>query len=208
MKLLFFDTETNGLPKAYNASYEDVDNWPRVISIAWMLCELDGSILDQQHHLLKPDGWEIPNERFWLDNGFSTEESMEKGVPIDPVLDQFMAAKGLADVLVAHNINFDHRIVWAEIIRSGRRPRSGMEKICTMMKSTSFCKIPKAKGGGYKWPKLEELHDKLFGYAFSGAHDALADVIACKNCLFELVRLGVITLPSIVKDPQLDGLPL
>lgn len=34
MKILFIDSESTGLPKQYNASYEDVDNWPRVISLA------------------------------------------------------------------------------------------------------------------------------------------------------------------------------
>lgn len=34
---LFFDTETTGLPKEYRARTEDVDNWPRVVQLAWAL---------------------------------------------------------------------------------------------------------------------------------------------------------------------------
>jgi hypothetical protein len=41
-----------------------------------------------------------------------------------------------------------------------------------------------------------ELHWKLFGADFEGAHDALADITATVKCLFELVRLGVIPIPS------------
>mgnify|MGYP000730892693 CR=1 FL=1 len=38
----------------------------------------------------------------------------------------------------------------------------------------------------------QELHQKLFGEGFEGAHHALADVRACARCYFELVRLGVL----------------
>lgn len=197
MKFLFFDTETTGKPLRYGASYTELDNWPRVTQLAWLLADLEGTVLDQRNDLIKPDGWEIPKEQFFIDNGMSTERSMELGVPIDGVIENFMGVKYEADVLVAHNLAFDHPVLWAEIIRSGREPRSGMLKVCTMIKSTSYCNIPKAKGKGAKWPKLEELYQVLFGKAFDGAHDALADITATKDCFFELVRLGVIDPKAI-----------
>jgi DNA polymerase-3 subunit alpha/DNA polymerase-3 subunit epsilon len=196
MNFLFFDVETNGLPKDYKASYTDVDNWPRVIQLAWILADENAQILHQHAALVKPDGWIIPREKFWIDNGHSTERNEAEGVPISSILDLFMEVKGQADVLVAHNLNFDHRIVWAEIIRSGRQPRSGMHKICTMMSSTKYCKIPQANGKGLKWPQLPELHQVLFGCGFEGAHDAMADITATAKCFYELVVRGVIVLPS------------
>lgn len=195
MKFLFFDTETTGKPLRYGASYTEVDNWPRVTQLAWLLAELDGTVLDQQNHLIMPDGWEIPKEQFFIDNGMSTERSMELGVPIDGVIELFMTSKLEADVLVAHNLAFDHPVMWAEILRSGRQPRSGMLKVCTMMRSTKHCNIAGKRGP--KWPKLEELYQVLFGKAFDGAHDALADITATKDCFFELVRLGVIDPAAI-----------
>lgn len=203
MKLLFFDCETNGLPIDYKASYEDVNNWPRVISLAWLLADLQGNVLDQKYHLIKPDGWQMPTEEFWVNNGYTQERSLAEGIPILEVLPAFKEAKESSNLLVAHNINFDHRIVWAEFIRAGIPPRSGMTKICTMAKSTSYCKIPQTKGKGFKWPKLEELHQVLFGKSFDGAHDALADVTACKNCFFELVKRGVITIPDAATEKVL-----
>lgn len=203
MKFLFFDTETNGLPKDYKASYEDIDNWPRVIQLGWILADLEQNILDQHTILIKPDGWEIPREEFWIKNGHFTEKNEQEGTPIGEVLGMFMAAKEMADVLVAHNLNFDHRIVWAEIIRSGRQPRSGMHKICTMMSSTSYCKIPAKRG--YKWPKLEELHQVLFSEDFKGAHDAGADIAVTMKCFYELVARGVITLPSLAPQTEPDA---
>ena len=198
MKLLFFDCETTGVPKDYKASYEDVDNWPRVISLAWLLCDCDGNVIHQQHELIKPNGWQMPTEKFWIDNGFSHEKSVADGLPIEDVLEMFIACKEQASALVAHNLSFDHRIVWAEIIRAGREPKRGMEKYCTMMKSTSYCRLPAKRG--FKWPKLEELYTVLFEKCFDNAHDALADVIACKECFFELVKRGVIHLS--IQQPE------
>lgn len=204
MNILFFDCETTGKPKAYNASYEDVDNWPRVTQLAWMLCDEAGNIISQRQSLIYPKGWEIPKEQFFIDNNMSTERCIEEGNPILGELILFLGAKNNADVLAAHNLSFDHRTVWAEFIRAGIEPKKGMEKICTMMKSTKYCNLPGTRGP--KWPKLEELHQVLFKKDFDGAHDAMADVIALKDCFFELVKLGVIVLPEINKLDALENI--
>ena len=59
--------------------------------------------------------------------------------------------------------------------------------------STNFCAIPSTNGyGGYKWPKLSELHMKLFGTQFEDSHNAMADVEATAKCFWEMKRLQVI----------------
>ncbi len=55
-----------------------------------------------------------------------------------------------------------------------------------MIQGTDILKIPSRKGSGYKWPKLEELHNFLFKEGFDGAHDALNDVMATSKCYFEM----------------------
>ena len=57
-----------------------------------------------------------------------------------------------------------------------------------MKSTTDFCQLPGPYG--YKWPRLEELYQKLFGEDFENRHQALADVRACAKCYFELRRLG------------------
>ena len=42
------------------------------------------------------------------------------------------------------------------------------------------------------WPRLEELYRKLFGRNFAGAHDAMSDIQATKECFFELKRRGIL----------------
>jgi hypothetical protein len=37
-----------------------------------------------------------------------------------------------------------------------------------------------------KWPRLTELHRRLFGKEFDGDHNALNDVGACMQCYFEM----------------------
>lgn len=197
MNILFIDCETTGKPKVYNASYTDVDNWPRVTQLAWMLTDQDGNMINQHQALVLPDGWEIPKEQFFIDNDMSTERCQEHGRPILELLQLLMESKLQTDVLVAHNLSFDHRVIWAEFIRAGMTPRSGLEKICTMLKSTKHCNLPNPRGyGAPKWPKLEELHRILFKKDFEGAHDALSDVAAMKDCFFELVKIKVIALPE------------
>jgi hypothetical protein len=56
----------------------------------------------------------------------------------------------------------------------------------------AHCALPPYKNGAYKWPKLGELHRKLFRTELSEAHDAGVDVTATMKCFFELKRMGII----------------
>lgn len=83
---LFFDTETTGLPRYMNAKVTDLDNWPRVIQLAWILLDENLQEVDSFCKLIKPDKWEIPVLKFWLDNGYSTEKNMKEGMPMQMAL--------------------------------------------------------------------------------------------------------------------------
>ena len=96
-----------------------------------------------------------------------------------------------ASCLVGHNVEFDKHIVGAELLRIGDEDIiSFMTSICTMMSSIDYCKI--INHYGYKYPKLQELYEKLFDEEFEDAHDASADVRATKRCFFELKRRNII----------------
>lgn len=194
MNIFFMDSETTGLPKNYSGSYTDLDNWPRVMSLAWSVADHLGNVVVEEYRMIKPNGWVVPKEKFWIDNGYSTERSMREGVDMNDVMDLFMTDIAHGDVLVAHNLSFDHPIVWAEVIRSGRQVKSGMHKICTMKSAVAHANIL-GKNGRAKWPKLDELYRFLFRKDFEGAHNALADVVACREIFFELLKRGVIQLP-------------
>lgn len=184
--ILFFDTETNGLPKNYNGSPTDLDNWPRVIQLAWQLYDRDGNLQAEACNLIRPDGWTIPDQKFWQDNGYSTEKSIELGIPAATALTEFAVAIGRCELMVAHNLSFDYPILVAEMIRYSIAATHKPEKFCTMKSTTNLLQLPSPRGFGFKWPKLEELHRWCFGTDFENAHDALADVRATAKCYFHL----------------------
>jgi DNA polymerase III epsilon subunit-like protein len=187
---LFFDTETTGLPRNWRAPVTDVDNWPRLVQLAFLYYDGDGNLLSSGDHIIKPEGFLIPSTAVQI-HGISTERAMLEGEALGPVLQSFHELIAEAEVLVAHNISFDEKIVGSELIRAGM-PNSlpSKRKICTMESTTDFCAI---KGPyGNKWPKLAELHFQLFGTVFDEAHNAALDIQATAKCFWELKRRGVI----------------
>jgi DNA polymerase III epsilon subunit-like protein len=195
--LLFFDTETTGLPRDWNAPVEKLDNWPRLVQLAWLLCDDSGKELEKRVHIIKPDGFTVPPEASRV-HGITHEKAMNEGRDLYFVLEEFSEIIDEANLLVAHNMNFDEKIVGAEFLRSGIS--SGLfrtRRFCTMLSSIDFCRIPSGSGDGYKWPKLSELHIKLFGRDFEDAHDAMVDARACARCFFKLREMEVIdALPA------------
>lgn len=196
---LFFDTETAGLPQSYSAPASDGNNWPRLVQIAWLLTDRNGKELRSQSFIIRPVGFEIPESAVSI-HGITTAKAKKLGVELKRALTEFSKDLQSADTLIAHNMEFDERVVGSEFLRVARmgNPLIGKALYCTMRSSTSFCRIP---GGprGYKWPKLQELHKVLFGSQYESAHDAVADVNACAKCFFELKRKGLI---SMVAGPE------
>ncbi len=187
---LFFDTETTGLPKNWQAPLDDLNNWPRLVQLAWLFVDEGGKEIKGKNQIIKPEGFEIPEDASAV-HGITTEKAVEEGILLNEALFEFAQAIENSKILVAHNMSFDEKIMGAEFLRKEINNKLFERfKICTMHKSTDFCKIE--NGYGYKWPKLIELHEKLFNSGFDGAHDALADVKACARCFFELKERGVI----------------
>ena len=188
---LIFDTETTGLPVDWKAPISDLDNWPRLVQIAWFHCDNSGNILTDSNYIVKPQGFTIPEDATEV-HGISTEMAKSEGIDLKTVLIEFSKAISQSSFLVAHNLNFDEKIVGAEFLRVNVDNQLPMiPKICTMEMSTDYCKLP-GKYGNYKWPSLSELHYKLFDEYFEEAHDAAVDVKACVNCFFELKKRGII----------------
>ncbi len=187
---LFFDTETTGLPKNWKAPVTDLDNWPRLVQLAYFFFDAGGNKVSGGDFIIKPAGFTIPAEAARI-HGITTERAEKEGKDLRAVLNDFQDAVGRAEYLVAHNMSFDEKIIGAEFLRN-KMPDSlpAKTKICTMQSSTGFCALPGPYG--YKWPKLTELYFKLFQTGFEGEHDAAADVAATIKCFWELKRLGVI----------------
>ena len=192
---LFFDTETTGVPKSYNAPASDSNNWPRLVQLAWLMTDKEGKVIKQKSVIIKPNGFSIPQDAASV-HGITTERAQREGLPLRDVLEEFTTDLSFAEQVVGHNIDFDRHIVGAELYRLDMDYNAIMIKsgTCTMKSSTDFCAIPNPNSyyGGYKWPSLQELYRKLFNHDFVDVHDALADITATKECFFELKRRGII----------------
>ncbi len=54
--ILFFDTKTTRLPRNWKAPVTDLNNWPRLVQIAWILCDARGNCLESKDYIVKPNG--------------------------------------------------------------------------------------------------------------------------------------------------------
>lgn len=191
MRILYVDTETTGKPKDYKRPVSDVDNWPRLVQLGYILEEDDKS-LQEYEFIIRPNGFEIPVEASNI-HGVTQELALKDGASLGEVMDKLLVAIVSADIIVGHNISFDMAVLGAEYYRIiGRNPLEEKRSICTMKISVNFCKLP--GNYGFKWPKLNELFFKLFEKEMGAAHTALQDISNTQMCFHELVTRGVIKL--------------
>lgn len=126
-------------------------------------------------------------------HGITTVCAEAEGAALEALLGEFARSVEASRFLIAHNVSFDEKILAAEFLRTGVTSRlRELERFCTMKAKASkdSCAIPNRYG--LKWPKLPELHQRLFGSASGGDHAAGSDVQACADCFFEMKRRGLI----------------
>ncbi len=187
---LIFDTETTGLPKNYKGLPSDLQNWPRVVQLAWQLYDGEGSLVKQEDFIIYPEGYTIPLEASRI-HGVTTERALQEGILLKEALIMFSEDVKKSKNIIAHNLSFDEPVIHAEFIRCELLfPFGDSIRTCTMLTTTEYCAIKTDRG--FKWPALKELHKKLFDSEFSGAHDAKVDVAMCAKCFFELKRRSVL----------------
>jgi len=197
-RVLFFDTETDGLPLDGNVSaLWNPENWPHIVQIAWIETDDEGNELSSGSRIIKPEGFVIPEEATAV-HGITQEYALSVGEPRKKVMRKFKQLLSRNYLNVAHNLWFDANVIAAEFRRCHMDDDNFLYSAgyCTMEGTTDLCKLPFESDNHpdcmYKWPKLAELHEFLFGCSFVGAHDALNDVNATACCFWELVKRGLI----------------
>ena len=192
MKTLTLDIETTGLPPKAARYETDFMNFPYIITIAWKIN--DG---ETKYLIVNQEGIAIPPEATAI-NGITNEMCDASEITLSRALADLLFDAQDVDVVIGHNIYFDTSIIKACLLRllaAGKIVQAfydqfvimlGKEKrVDTMYKTISFC----ARGG--KFPKLTELHQKLFNESFD-AHNSKDDVNATYRCYVRLKELGVI----------------
>lgn len=158
MRLLLFDTETTGLPKSRKSARQGPNNWPHLVSIAWILLD-DDRVVEEKYRIVKPKGWTIPEDSTKI-HGITNEKANAEGVSLDSVIQEFLAIQ--ADCLVAHNLEFDLNVLENAILWDLQmNPPTYSFKLfyCTMETTRDYCRLPsKFNPRSYKPPKLSELY--------------------------------------------------
>lgn len=191
MTIMFFDTETTGLPD--KRSPVTAKHQPHVVQLAAILTEDDGTERASINLIVNP-GVTIPKGASDV-HGITDEVAGLFGVRPKIAAYAFRNLAARADLVVAHNIEFDLFLMEALFARLEMSSMEGGEHFCTMAATTPILNLPPTErmlAAGFnkpKPPKLEEAFRHFFGQDLVGAHDALVDVRACRDVFFAVRAL-------------------
>ncbi len=199
-KIFFFDTETSGFINKKLPSGHPDQAW--CIQIGGLLTNGLGEEIDRINSMIKPEGRSM-HPKALETHGIELHVAQEHGLSELEVTNLFGIMLRKANLIVCHNYDFD----WTHVVAMWERNVNELSDesrsafyldipwLCTMKHKDiiKFCAL-RNKAGKPKWPKLIELHQKLFDCSFESQHDAMADVLATKKCFFELVNQGLIKL--------------
>lgn len=190
--ILFFDTETTGIiPRGITDPLRQVNYYPHVVQLSWQIGTKEGDFI------IRPDGFTIPPEAAKV-HGITTDRALAEGVPYKQAFLEFFKDVKTADTLCAHNANFDKSVIIAEYVRMTNVDRAQkfqrflLDKplVDTMLLTCEFVGARFPNGEIGKYPRLEELYDKLFHEKFP-AHNSLEDVRALARCYWECEKIGI-----------------
>lgn len=194
MSYAVIDTETSGLFDF--AKPADAEGQPRLAHLAMILLDDQFAEKETLEMFVKPEGWAMSEDVAKI-NGLTNEILAEKGKPIGDVLEAYAKIVDDGYVIVAFNAQYDTKIMRGELRRAGLDDRfTRTPNICVMRALTDVCCVPKAKGNGFKLPKLSEAcaHFKIEQDA---AHRAMGDARSALLLLHELRKLNLLPAPTV-----------
>lgn len=204
--VLIFDVETSGLiPKGEPA----LDLCPYILQLSFIMFNTNTLTIEKQYntYINVPSKVHILPEIEKLTG--ITRVKCNTGVVVTEALTELYNAYVKCDKVIAHNIDFDSKMVRLELARNpGRKTRhlcdllntgyelaNKKERYCTMSHSIELCSIIveaiDRKGQPYqykKFPRLSELHQKLFGTIPENLHDSMVDTMVCLRCYMKMVH--------------------
>jgi len=215
MKILLFDTETNGLPKNRYAPYSCSDAFPAVLQLSWSIYSVQSTIMTKLESrdirvTLDPDTpWDAGAA---LIHGITEDTARYQGEDPAQVFLEFRKALHSVDSIVCHNLAFDKPVVraaaYAVSIRMAE-PEAGLlrtlwpkkREVCTMESTRDLVGVPSAPEARhqFKAPKLNELYTWLYGHVYdlSGTgqtlHSAKSDTHCLARCVAALLRKNLMT---------------
>jgi len=204
MRVLVFDTEATGLPKTKIINPDALHLWPHIVQFSYLIydTELNDVVVVGDNIVKVGAGINIPAESTAI-HGITNQMSQTDGVSLGQALHGFFCDLKTADRLVGHNISFDINLVIVELLRMIYDPASNSgadistnknnlhqianfkNTYCTLQESIDLCAIKAVTklGKEYnKFPKLIELHQKLFRTIPNNLHNSLTDILVTLRC--------------------------
>lgn len=188
--ILFFDTETTGFfrrdePLAHPAQ-------PHLCQFAAELTHDDGTTISEISIVIDPTV-PIPSEASAV-HGISDDLARSAGMREATALGFFNYMAARADTVVGHNVEFDINVMRVLAARCGQqladvRPECTKELAAPIVNLPPTEKMIAAGFTGPKAPTLTECIRHFFNEDFGDAHDANADVKACKRVYFEIQKI-------------------
>ena len=111
MKTIVFDVETTGLPKKKGALPEEIQYWPHVVQISWLVFDTESRLIEKvRDYIIRlPSHIFIPPASTKI-HGIDRLKSDEEGIDIKCALQEFTQDLCASSFLIAHNIEFDPAI--------------------------------------------------------------------------------------------------
>lgn len=182
-KVLVFDTETTGIP---NKNTNDLSKQPYITQISFVIYDMsiDEIVFEYSSYIKIGTDIEISNKVTEL-TGITNKKCQDNGLDINDVLDLFIKSYNSNDIdmVVAHNIDFDIKMIEIECLRNNKEfVLPNKIHFCTMRNSV-FISVDFRK----KFPKLSELYTFLFGEpAPMNLHNSKVDTLICMKCFVKM----------------------
>jgi len=207
MRFLVFDTETTGLPKTKYISPDTLELWPNIVQFSYVIYDSClNDIVESKDYIIKLSENILISEESSKIHGITNEMSRKKGVQISEVLNEFFYYLRTVDKLIGHNVEFDINMIKVELLRIIYSKRYSEEQnklyknalhyltnykdiCCTLKDSIKFCNIQLLDKYGkpyLKYPKLIELHEKLFDKSPNNLHNSFNDILVTLRCFMKL----------------------
>ena len=231
MKIAVFDTETTGLPKTKTIDELSLNLWPYIVQFSYVIYDTEiNKIIKTVDLVIKiPENINISDEVSDI-HGITNFISQTSQYKIEDALLHFSNdyLNYNIDLIVGHNLIFDINMLKIELMREINNKNNFINKrqfsqlldnlndvkqdskelYCTMQKSIELCNLKNKNKYGkeyLKFPKLNELHVKLFNSSPKNLHNSLNDVLICLRCYFMLEHnLDIIELDNEVKNLLID----
>jgi DNA polymerase III epsilon subunit-like protein len=208
MRILVFDTETTGLPKSKIMNPDTLNLWPHTVQFSYVIYDTNlNDIVESSDKIVKlKNGITIPEDSIKI-HGITNEISQKNGTNIESIINEFFSHLRNVDLLVGHNVSFDINMIKVELLRLIYETNTISENevkeckynlhfltnykniCCTLQESIDLCNIKAVDKFGKeytKFPKLLELHQKLFESTPNNLHNSFNDILVTLRCFMKL----------------------